>query len=454
MEKLLCLVPPVLTLIIALKSKNIIAALFTGILSCSIVANGQNFLTPILGQYMTQAVGGNLDIFIMLFIFGGMMVVIKSGGGFYAFTRFAEARIRTARGAKFVTWLLALVLGDQAMSTIGVGSVMRPITDKYKVPREKLGFILSSTGPAMCAILPWTIFILFYSGMIQSVNPELNGVQEYMKLIPFNFYAFLSILAALLSALEILPDFGYMKKCEERARVTGELIRPGSQPIAGGMEDMGAPAGVKPDIVSFLLPFGVAIGSVILLYVQTGQIVLTTSFLLGLLAVIVYGVLKKYFRVRDVSGMLFEGGINMVPVIIILTMALTFGKAVTDIGFAEFIVEVSEGLINPKVLPALTFLVCGICAFATGSLTSGLTILAPICIVLAGSMGANLTLTLAACLGGAMFGDQTSPLSDMVVEPSMGAGVDVVDLAKAHFPVKAGVAAATCLIYLVMGFVL
>ena len=447
------LLPPLLALALALLTKNIIVSLLAGIVSCSVIVHGWGFFPPIIGTYMTEGIVSNLDIFIMLLIFGALLEAIKASGGFAAFTGVANKRIKTARGAKFTTWLLALILGDQAMSTVGVGSVMRPITDKHRVSHEKLGFILSSTGPAMCSMLPWTIFILFYSGMIQAVNPELDGFAEYIKLIPFNFYAIVSILVALLYSLEILPDFGYMKKREQRAKEAGELIRPGSNPLVPPENDM-MEEDKKGDIVSFILPFAVSIATVLLMYKQTGMIVITTPFFLGLIVAYAYSIIRGYLKFSDIPGVLFKGAGSMIPIIVILALAFTFGKAVAAVGFSDAIVSIAQGLISPQILPALTFLVCGICAFATGSLVSGLVIFAPISIMLAGSLGANLTLTLAACLGGAMFGDQTSPLSDMVIEPALGAGVDVIDLAKAHFPIKAGFSGIVFVLYLVLGHVL
>ncbi len=454
MNEMISLLPPILTLIVALKSRNIIVALFTGIVTSALIVNGLGFLDAIINDYVIQGITSNLNILMMLFIFGMLLSMIKSAGGFAAFTTLAEGKIKTARGAKTATWLLAAVASEGTMSTVGVGSIMRPLTDKYKVSHEKLGFILSSTGPAMCAILPWTIYILFYSGLIQSVNPELDGFGEYLKLIPFNFYAIGSVLIALLYSLELLPDFGYMKKSEMRAQETGELIRPGSNPMRARNHDSTMSESVTPDILSFILPMGTAVGTVIMLYIQTGMITISTPFFVGLLMVIVYALVRGRIKFKDISGILFEGCMDMIPIVLILTLAFTFGKAVGAVGFSAYIVSLSQGFISAEMLPFITFFICGISAFATGSLISGLVIFAPICITLATANGANLTLCLAAALGGAMFGDQTSPLSDMVVESSMGADVDTMDLANAHLPIKVILFSVICVIYLVLGFVM
>jgi len=217
-----------------------------------------------------KGLGSHTDMFVMLFIFGPFLAAIKKAGGFEAFTGLAEKKVKNAKGAKMLTWLLGILSFSQSIGTIGVGSVMRSVTDRYKVPREKLGFILSSSAPAMCALVPFTIFILFYSGVISAANSELNGVAEYIKAIPYNFYAILSIIVSFLFASEILPDIGYMKKCEIRAKETGQLIRPGSYPMdTKEIDEMQSDESQKPDIYCFILPFAAFIISVVWIYMQT-----------------------------------------------------------------------------------------------------------------------------------------------------------------------------------------
>jgi Na+/H+ antiporter NhaC len=332
---------------------------------------------------------------------------------------------------------------------------MRPITDRFKVPREKLGFILSTTAEPVNALVPITIYILFYGGLFQSINPSLNGTAEYIKTIPFNFFAIFSIIVALLYSLELLPDFGYMKKCEQRAKETGQVIREGSDVMeTKELDEMKVTEGVKPDILSLILPFVAFFAVIILLYIQTGSFVLTTPILIGFLVAIIYPIIRGYFKFGEITRLLINGAKSMTPIVVLLSLAFGFGKSVGAIGFAAFVIEKTQPLLIAMVLPAVIFLICAVVSYATGSLVSASVILAPIAMSLAASLGANLPLVLAALIGGSTFGDSSSPLSDIVVESAMGASVDVVDLGKAQFLYKVGIALIALVLYLILGAVL
>ncbi len=207
-----------LTLVIALWSKNIMLALFLGIVSCSIYTGGLHFLMLVFDKYIYNGISSNVDIFIYMIVFGAFMVAVKRGGGFAAFSSFGDKHFDTPRKAKLITWLLSGIVINQGFGTIGVGAIMRPITDKQKVSREKLGYILSSTAEPVVALVPITIYILVFGGLISSVLPELDGQQVFVESIPYNFFCILSVLVGLLTAAELLPDFGFMKKREKAAK--------------------------------------------------------------------------------------------------------------------------------------------------------------------------------------------------------------------------------------------
>ena len=169
---ILSLIPPVLTLVIALWSKNIMLALFLGIVSCSIYTGGLHFLMLVFDKYIYNGISSNVDMFIYMIVFGAFMVAVKRGGGFAAFSSFGDKHFDTPRKAKLITWLLSGIVINQGFGTIGVGAIMRPITDKQKVSREKLGYILSSTAEPVVALVPITIYILVFGGLISSGRTE------------------------------------------------------------------------------------------------------------------------------------------------------------------------------------------------------------------------------------------------------------------------------------------
>ena len=451
---LLSLIPPVLALFLALYTKNIMLALFTGIVSCSIIVNGWGFLPAIFDSYLMEGVGGNVDMFIYMFVFGAFIAAIKKGGGFAAFSDFAEKHFNTPKKSKFLTWLLSGIVVNQSLGTIGVGSIMRPITDRHKISREKLGYLLSTTAEPVTALVPITIYILFFGGMISSIVPGLNGQEEYVKAIPFNFFCIICLVVGLLTALEVIPDFGDMKKREKAARENGELIRPGSSPIeTKELDEMQAPEGIKPDFLCFLLPFIAFFAGIIIIRIQTGMFSLGTPILVGFIVSIAYPIIRRYFKFSDVMDLLINGAKSMVPVCLILALAFGFGKSVAAVGFAAYIVEMTQSILTPAILPAVVFVICAVASYATGSLISACVILAPIAVTLAYSVDANLTLTIAALVGGSTFGDCSSPLSDIVIESAMGAGVDVMDLGKAQLLPRLILGVVTVALYLVFGMI-
>lgn len=431
---IISLLPPVLTLLLALLSKNIVLALFCGIAASSIIVSGTGFLGPIMDTYILGGVQGNTDIFLFVFLFGAFIAVIKRSGGFAAFSRFADAKFNSPRKSKLLTAVLSGVVCHHSFGTIGVGTIMRPVTDKHKVPREKLGFILSSIAEPVCALVPITIYILFFGGMVSSILPDTDGAQLYMQSVPYNFFCIISIVVALLVALEIVPDIGYMRKCEKRAKQTGQLIREGSSPMESTeLDELQIPEGVEPDILCFLLPFVAFLGAIAVIYLQTGALNLLPSVLLGFLVACVYPVARGYIKFSEITGLVFQGAKSMVGIAVILALAFGFGKAVEAVGFAAYVVEITQGFLTPKLLPAAAFLICCVGSYTTGSLVSACAILTPIAVSLAGSLGASLPMVIGALVGGSTFGDCTSPLSDVVIESAMGAGVDVMDLGRAQF---------------------
>lgn len=447
---IISLLPPILTLVLALWSKNIVLALFCGITVSSVIVNGAGFLAPIMDTYILGGIQGNADIFMFMLLFGAFIAVIKRSGGFAAFSKFADSKFNSPRKSKFLTALLSGVVCNQSFGTIGVGAIMRPVTDKHKVSREKLGFILSSMAEPVCALVPITIYILFFGGMISAITGT-DGAQLYIQSIPYNFFCILSIVAGFLVALEVIPDIGYMRKCEKRAKETGQLIREGSNPMeTAELDEMQCPEGVEPDILCFLLPFGVFLGTIVVIYVQTGMLNLGPSVLLGFLVAAAYPVARGYIKFSEITGLVFQGAKSMVTVSVILALAFGFGKAVEAVGFAAYVVEMTQGFLTPKLLPAAAFLICCVGSYATGSLVSACVILTPIAVSLAGSLGASLPLVIGALVGGSTFGDCTSPLSDIVIESAMGAGVDVMDLGKAQFLPRVILVLLSTVLYLVI----
>ncbi len=441
------LVPPLLAILLEMVKKDVLASLFIGTVAASLIMNGAIFLTPIVSEYMTAGWTNNASLLITIVIVGTMMGQINASGGFMALSAKIKSRVKSARGAKVLAWLLCIVCAtDDGMATVGAGSIARPVTDSYKVPREKLAFIVSSTGSNFLSLMPYSMYILFGAGLIATYAGG-DGYATYLQALPWNFYALLSIVAAGLFAAEILPDFGPMKRAEVRAAQSGALCPEGRKIRALNElpeEEMPADA----DIWSFILPIGTMLVVFVVLYLITGAFQMVSAALCGCVVAFGYPVLRGRMKFRDISAHCFAGFQSTVPMFMILFLAFTFAAAVNSMGFGDYVVGLLHGRIGGAFLPLFSFLLAGAVAYCTGSFARGLIIMTPIALPLALSAQASIPLVFAACMGGSQFGDQTSPISDIFIMSSMTAGIDVADSARTLLPYKLclfGLAAAAYL---------
>ena len=449
------LVPPLLAITVALVKRDVVAALFLGVLSSSIIINGWGFLPPIVSEYMMGGWASGASLLMLLVLIGIMVSQITATGGFLALSRLARRKVGSRRGAKCLAWLLCILCSvDDGMAILGSGSISRPITDSFRIPREKLAYILSSVGSNFLSMMPYSAYILFGTGLIGAYAPELDSMKTYFQMIPLNAYAILSILLAGLFAAEVIPDFGPMKRAEKRAEETGLTVPAGSEGLA--LNELGdeAAARLEPDLKAVLLPVGGMILTLIVLYVTAGEIQIYSAALVGALTSLIYPLLAGKMKFRDISGRCFAGFQSMAPLFIILLMAFTFSSAINAMDFGDYIVTLVGGQVNRALLPLIMFIICGLVAYASGSFATGLAIICPISIPLALASGASVPLVMAACMGGSQFGDQTSPLSDVFIMSSRTAGIDVGESARILLPYKLLTAACAAGVYLALGFLI
>lgn len=449
------LVPPLLAITVALVKRDVVAALFLGVLSSSVIINGWGFLPPIVSEYLMGGWSSGASLLTLLIIIGIMVSQITAAGGFLALSGMARRRVKSRRGAKCLAWLLCILCAvDDGMAIVGSGSISRPITDSFKIPRERLAYTLSSVGSNFLSMMPYSAYILFGTGLIAAYAPELDSMKTYLQMIPLNAYAILSIVLCGLFAAELLPDFGPMKRAELRAQETGAVVPAGSEGLALNELDEETAARLEPDLKAVALPLGGMILTLVLTYVLTGEVQIYSAALVGALVSLIYPILRGKMKFRDISGRCFAGFQSMVPLFIILLMAFTFSSAINAMGFGDYIVTLVGGQVNRALLPVIMFITCGLVAYASGSFATGLAIICPISIPLALASGANVALVFAACMGGSQFGDQTSPLSDVFIMSSLTAGIDVGESARTLLPYKLLTAACAAAAYLALGLLI
>ena len=464
------LVPPVVAIVLALITKEVYSSLFIGITIGAIFYAGANFegiITHIFqgGIISVLSDESNVGILVFLVILGIMVCMMNKAGGSAAFGAWAGEHIKSRVGAQLATIVLGvLIFIDDYFNCLTVGSVMRPVTDKHKVSRAKLAYLIDSTAAPVCIIAPISSWAAAVTGFV----PGEDGLSIFVRAIPYNFYALLTIVTMV--ALVVMDvEFGPMKVHEDNAR-RGDLFTTPDRPYANADEQVPSSKGKVIDLV---FPIVVLIISCVIGMIYTGGFFSGESFItafsnsnasVGLVLgsfsafviTIVFYALRRVLSPSESMECIPEGFKAMVPAILILTLAWTL-KAMTDsLGAADFVASAmassAEGLMS--LLPAIIFVVGCFLAFATGTSWGTFGILIPIVVaVFEGSDPEMMIISISACMAGAVCGDHCSPISDTTIMASAGAQSNHVNHVSTQLPYAITVAAVSFVTYIIAGFV-
>lgn len=460
------LVPPIVAIALALITKEVYSSLFIGILiggaffAIDAHTGFTGFFTHVFSDGLIKQLANswNVGILVFLVVLGTMVALMNSAGGSAAFGDWAKKRIKTKVGAQIATICLGiLIFIDDYFNCLTVGSVMRPVTEKYKVSREKLAYLIDSTAAPICIIAPISSWAAAVAGFVSEGE---NGLALFCKAIPFNFYAFFTIgMMFLLVSLKF--DFGSMRTYEEAALSAesefskSEKIGRGSVfdlvfPIVSliilcviGMIYTGGFFASGEEHKNFVDAFANSDASVGLVLGSVAALLLTLA---------VY-VPRRILPFKACMSCLPEGFKAMVPAILILSLAWTL-KAMTDsLDAAKYVAGLMESANHIKsLLPAFIFLVAGFLAFSTGTSWGTFGILIPICIaVFPNSDDPLRIISISACMAGAVAGDHCSPISDTTIMASAGAQCEHVNHVSTQLPYVMHVVFVSFITYIVAG---
>ena len=462
-------VPPILTIVLALVTKNVFISLLIGIFTSSMVLCGGAPLTGLNDTFYsfihTFESSGNTITLISFLLIGALIYLIEKSGGVEGFTEVMlkkRALIKTKRGASIFTWLLGIIIFTSgSLSCMVTGSVSRPFNDALKVPHEKSAFIVHATSTPWCVLFPLSGWLAALAGYLTSGGvPENEAISVLLRSIPLNFYCILAVFGTLAVSLFGI-NIGPMRKAEERSEKTGALDNPGR----GGTltEEMMSPSKAKPRVLNMLLPMGVLIATILAVLTITGKgnptqgagmQSLLWGCILAVLTICVLCVAQKLFSVDEVINEMFKGMGTMLPVAGILLFGFTMGNLVKDLDTGNYLTSVFMGVLSPALLPALSFLLCMLLSFATGTSMGTMAIMSVICLPMAISMGISIPLVAGAVFGGAIFGDHASPISDTTIMSCATTGCDIIDHVKTQMPYVLIFAAISLVLYVVLGFVM
>lgn len=462
-------VPPLLTIVLALVTKNVFISLLIGIFTSSMVLCGGAPLTGLNDAFYsfihTFESNGNTITLISFLLIGALIYLIEKSGGVEGFTEVMlkkRALIKTKRGANIFTWLLGIIIFTSgSLSCMVTGSVSRPFNDALKVPHEKSAFIVHATSTPWCVLFPLSGWLAALAGYLTSGGvPESEAISVLLRSIPLNFYCILAVFGTLAVSLFGI-NIGPMRKAEERAEKTGALDNPGR----GGAltEETMSPSKAKPRVLNMLLPMGVLIATILAVLTITGKgnptqgagmQSLLWGCILAVVTICILCVAQKLFSVDEVINEMFKGMGTMLPVAGILLFGFTMGNLVKDLDTGNYLTSVFMGVLSPALLPALSFLLCMLLSFATGTSMGTMAIMSVICLPMAISMGISIPLVAGAVFGGSIFGDHSSPISDTTIMSCATTGCDIIDHVKTQMPYVLIFSAISLVLYVVLGFVM
>ena len=474
------LLPPIIAIVLALITKEVYSSLFIGIVVGALFYSGFSFegtLNHIFFEEVDDASYGmisvlsdssNVGILIFLVILGTLVALMNNAGGSAAFGRWATTHIKTRVGAQLATVALGvLIFVDDYFNCLTVGSVMRPVTDTHNISRAKLAYLIDATAAPICIIAPISSWAAAVAGFAS--KSDANGIALFISAIPYNFYALLTILMMITLAVT-KTDFGPMA-IHERNALKGDLFTTEARPYADAdaHEDTS-----KGKVIDLVLPVVVLVIACIIGLIYTGGFFSGESFVsafancsasmglvlgssVALVFAIIFFIARRVLSFKQCMACIPEGFKAMVPAILILTFAWTLKSMTDSLGAAEYVagvVKASAGSFM-NFLPAIVFIIACLLSFATGTSWGTFGILIPIVLAVFGTdSGALSTISMSACMAGAVCGDHCSPISDTTIMSSAGAQCDHVNHVSTQLPYAISVAGISFITYLICGVLL
>ena len=462
------LVPPLVAIILALITKEVYSSLFIGVLLGSLFYSNWGpvkALDATINDGLIASISDNAGIFLFLVILGIMVALINRSGGSAAFGRWAKTHIKTRVGAMFATFILGIVIFiDDYFNCLTVGSVMRPIADEHQVSRAKLAYIIDATAAPVCMIAPISSWAAAVAGVVEGGN----GIELFVKAIPYNFYSLLT-LVFIIALILMKFDFGPMKLHEKNAIEHGDLYTTGDRV---DKEMATEPYSEKGRVMDLVLPIIVLIVFSVIGLIYVGGFWDGASFIdafadtdayvglpwgamIALLFTIIYLLCRKVISFSDAMACIPKGFINMVPPITILCLATSLKNMTGLLGGKYFVAGVMNTAAGSlfSFLPAIIFLVACLLSFSTGTSWGTFGILIPIVTYIFEPNSTLFIIGVSACLAGAVFGDHCSPISDTSIMSSAGAMCLHVNHVTTQIPYAVTVGAICFVTYIFAGLI-
>ena len=469
---ILSLLPPLLAIIIAVYTKNVIISLFSATFMGVMVLSSYNPIESVktlIGDYFFAQLTDsyNAGVLVLLVFIGGFIALMEKSGGAYAFAQKVTKYIDTKPKAQLSAWFGGILIFFSDLGTpLIIGPIFEPIFDKLKISREKLAWIIDSTASPIAVLVPFIGWGVYVMGLIQKEFEALNIAQSdftaFVKAIPFQIYPILAITMVPIIALTKL-DFSQMLKAEKRVETTGKLYWDNSNPPRKSeklsdveVKNSRASLVIVPLIVLFVTLFGILIPQGFPFKKIEGsafRIALSTGYLFASIVLMALMSIYKTKTFNETFNIYINGMQKMMYVSVTLVLAWSLGSVIKNMGTANYIISIMQGNISGAFIPAILFILGACVSFSTGSSWGTFAIMMPLAIPMAVAMDVSIYICIGAVLSGGLFGDHCSPISDTTILSSTGAGCDLIDHVKTQLPYALINGGITLIAYLIAGVI-
>ena len=463
------ILPPLLAIFLAIKTKHVYISLVLGIWLGWTIIHGWN---PLIG--LIQTINALIAVFqdadntrVVLFsaMIGAIITFTQYSGGMKGFVNWIVGKglVRTPRSAGLLAWFLGFVIFiESSICVLVSGAVCRPIFDKLKISREKLSYILDSTSAPKCILIPLNAWGAFIIGLLAAQNME-NPVRTIISSMPFNFYAIIALLLVLFVVIT-RKDIGPMKKAEIRVKQENKLLRDGAEPlIADDVVMMEEKPGTKPRAINMLIPVITMVVTMPIVLIITGEgnlmegsgsLSVLWAVILGLMAGAIAYRVQGIMRTKEITDIFMKGVGGLVPLASLMILAFAIGDTCEALGTGPFVAQAAKTTLNPGIIPAVLFLTSCFIAFSTGTSWGTFAIMIPIAVPIIRIIGLHPGLIIAAVLGGGVFGDHCSPISDTTIISSMASATDHIDHVRTQIPYALIAAGISLFLFIIFGYAL
>lgn len=487
----LSLIPPVIAIILAIVTKQVFVSLLLGIWLGWVIIADYNLLKGSLDT--VQALvdvfkdSGNTRTIMFCALVGALILFIQYSGGVEGFikrvnkllVRFEARQTGFSRVmVQFLAWLTGvLIFVESSISVLTVGALYRPVFDKLKIPREKLAYIADSSSAPASILIPFNGWGAFIMTLLLAQGFE-DPFATMFRAMVYNFYPMLALILVLI-IIFTKKDFGPMAKAERRALEEGKLMADDAEPmVSDDLTGMPTKEGITPKAFNMVVPITIMVVMMPIMLAYTGWeaalekmpnsgfwdkaffaigqgsgstavlIAVITSILLSMLLYAIQGLMN----LKEMIDLTLKGIAGLMPLALLMLMAFAIGAVCKEMGTGQFVADLAKSWLSPKLVPFIIFLVSCFIAFSTGTSWGTFAIMIAIAVPMAQSMNANVYVTIAAAIGGGVFGDHCSPISDTTILSSMASASDHIDHVKTQFPYASIAGGLTAIGYLLIGF--